>query len=99
MAVPSKSGLAGGSTISLTADTLGQVTDYTVTTGGVPTSITCTCNADSNHLSAGATAFAYNGADELVSQTKNGVVRSATCDAAGNLLSTSPGIPVGASPT
>ena len=82
-----KSGIAGNSTISLTADPLRRVTGYTVTTGGIPTSVAYTYDADSNRLSAGATTFAYNGADELVSQTKGGVVRGATYDAAGNLLS------------
>jgi RHS repeat-associated protein len=46
-----------------------------------------TYDADSNRLSAGATTFTYNRADQLMSQTKGGVTRAATYDAAGNLLS------------
>ena len=82
-----KTGLAGNSTMSFTYDPLRRVTGYTATTGGIPTTVTYSYDADSNRLSAGSTTFAYNRADELVSQTKNGVQRSATYDAAGNLLS------------
>jgi hypothetical protein len=81
------SGLAGDSTLTFTNDPLRRVTGYTATTGGVPTTVAYTYDADSNRLSAGATTFAYNGADQLVSQTKDGVARSATYDPAGNLLS------------
>jgi len=81
------SGLAGNSTLTYTNDPLGRVTGYTATAGGVPTSVAYTYDADSNRLSAGSTAFAYNGADQLVSQTRAGVTRTASYDAAGNLLS------------
>jgi YD repeat-containing protein len=63
------------------------VTAYTATRDGIPSTVPYTYDADSNRLSEGSTTFAYNGADQLVSQTKNGVQRTATYDAAGNLLS------------
>ena len=55
--------------------------------GGGSTTVSYTYDANSNRLSAGSTTFAYNGADQLVSQTKAGNTRNATYDAAGNQTS------------
>jgi YD repeat-containing protein len=82
--VPGKSGLAGSSTLTFANDPLRRVTSYTIA-GGATT--TYTYDANSNRLSAGTTTFTYNTADQLLTQTKAGVTRNFSCDAAGNQTS------------
>jgi YD repeat-containing protein len=82
--IPGQAGLAGNSTLTFTNDRLRRVTGYSVN-GGAAT--TYTYNANSNRLSAGTTTFAYNTADQLLTQTKAGVTRNFSYDAAGNQTS------------
>lgn len=79
-----QAGLAGNSTLTFTNDPLRRVTSYTVSGGSTTT---YTYDANSNRLSAGATSFTYNRADQLLTQTVAGVTRSFGYDAAGNQTS------------
>ena len=92
--IPGRAGLAAASTLSLVNDPLRRLTSYTLSApSSSPSTVAYSYDADSNRLSAGATAFTYNGADQLVAQTKAGATRGFAYDAAGNQT----GSPVGAS--
>jgi RHS repeat-associated protein len=82
--IPGQAGLAANSTLTFTNDPLRRVTGYAVN-GGAAT--TYTYDANSNRLSAGTTTFTYNTADQLLTQTKAGVTRNFSYDAAGNQTS------------
>lgn len=82
-----RSGDAGDSTITLTNDALRRLTAYSLVGAGGTSNVSYSYDANSNRTAAGATTFAYNGADQLVSQTLSGTTRTATYDAAGNMTS------------